>query len=52
MAMTDSLFKQSLINLVKIGKIDEEKLYDLADNGSITDEELDEILMHLDFENV
>ena len=50
--MVDSLFKQSLINLVKAGKISEEKLYDLADNGSITEEELDGILMVMDIENV
>lgn len=50
--MGDSFFKQSLINLVKKGLVSEDKLYELADNGSITEEELDEILDYLDFENV
>ena len=47
-----NLLKQSLINLIRTGQIGEEKLYELADNGTITEEELDEILDFLDMENI
>jgi hypothetical protein len=47
-----NLLKQSLINLIRTGQIGEEKLYELADNGTITEEELNDILDILDMENI
>jgi hypothetical protein len=47
-----NLLKQSLINLIRTGQIGVEKLYELADNGTITEEELDDILDILDMENI